>query len=38
MSWADAQPALSTGAVDGQENPLPVYSCCNRHPIEVICP
>ena len=22
MSWADAQPALSTGAVDGQENPL----------------
>ena len=23
MSWADAQPALSTGAVDGQENPLP---------------
>ena len=25
MSWADAQPALSTGAVDGQENPLSVY-------------
>ncbi|MDC7785170.1 DctP family TRAP transporter solute-binding subunit [Rhodoplanes sp. TEM] len=25
MSWADAQPALSTGAVDGQENPLAVY-------------
>ena len=22
MSWADAQPALATGAVDGQENPL----------------
>jgi tripartite ATP-independent transporter DctP family solute receptor len=22
MSWADAQPALSSGAVDGQENPL----------------
>jgi tripartite ATP-independent transporter DctP family solute receptor len=25
MSWADAQPALSTGAVDGQENPITVY-------------
>ncbi len=25
MSWADAQPALATGAVDGQENPLSVY-------------
>ncbi len=25
MSWADAQPALSTGAVDGQENPLTIY-------------
>ncbi len=25
MSWADAQPALSTGAVDGQENPLAVF-------------
>ncbi|WP_029009118.1 DctP family TRAP transporter solute-binding subunit [Azospirillum halopraeferens] len=25
MSWADAQPALSTGAVDGQENPLSVF-------------
>lgn len=22
MSWADAQPALASGAVDGQENPL----------------
>ena len=25
MSWTDAQPALTTGAVDGQENPLSVY-------------
>ncbi len=25
MSWADAQPALASGAVDGQENPLAVY-------------
>jgi TRAP-type transport system periplasmic protein len=25
MSWADAQPALATGAVDGQENPLSVF-------------
>ena len=25
MSWADAQPALSTGAVDGQENPVGVF-------------
>ena len=26
MSWADAQPALSTGAVDGQENPVAVFT------------
>ena len=25
MSWADAQPALASGAVDGQENPLSVF-------------
>lgn len=25
MSWADAKPALATGAVDGQENPLSVF-------------
>ena len=25
MSWADAQPALASGAVDGQENPLEVF-------------
>jgi len=26
MSWADAVPALSAGAVDGQENPLTIYT------------
>ncbi len=26
MSWADAQPALSSGAVDGQENPLFLFT------------
>ncbi|MCE1186586.1 MAG: DctP family TRAP transporter solute-binding subunit [Rhodocyclales bacterium] len=26
MSWADAQPALASGAVDGQENPLSVFT------------
>jgi len=25
MSWADAQPAMASGAVDGQENPVAVY-------------
>ncbi|KEA64150.1 TRAP-type C4-dicarboxylate transport system, periplasmic component [Marinobacterium lacunae] len=25
MSWTDAKPALTTGAVDGQENPLSVF-------------
>ena len=25
MSWADAVPALSSGAVDGQENPLTIF-------------
>ncbi|WP_203301062.1 DctP family TRAP transporter solute-binding subunit [Marinobacter sediminum] len=25
MSWADAKPALTTGAVDGQENPISVF-------------
>ncbi len=28
MSWADAQPALASGAVDGQENPMfAVHRC-----------
>jgi len=26
MSWADAQPAFASGAVDGQENPLSIYT------------
>ena len=26
MSWADAVPALSSGAVDGQENPLTIFT------------
>ncbi len=26
MSWADAQPALTSGAVDGQENPLFLFT------------
>src|SRR3546814_12761518 len=25
MSWADAKPALTTGAVDGPENPLSIF-------------
>ncbi|CUU41599.1 Extracytoplasmic solute receptor protein yiaO [Blastochloris viridis] len=33
MSWADAQPALSTGAVDGQENPLAVYSLAKLYTL-----
>lgn len=31
MSWAEAQPALSSGAVDGQENPLTIYDVLNMH-------
>lgn len=33
MSWADAQPALATGAVDGQENPLGVYTGAKLYEI-----
>ncbi|MCA8869278.1 MAG: TRAP transporter substrate-binding protein DctP [Rhodobacteraceae bacterium] len=33
MSWADAQPALTTGAVDGQENPLTIYSVLNMQDL-----
>ncbi len=33
MSWADAQPALSTGAVDGQENPLAVFLAAKLHTL-----
>ena len=33
MSWADAQPALASGAVDGQENPLSVFTAAKMHTI-----
>ncbi|THF62009.1 DctP family TRAP transporter solute-binding subunit [Pseudothauera rhizosphaerae] len=33
MSWADAQPAMATGAVDGQENPLGVFSAARLHTV-----
>jgi TRAP-type transport system periplasmic protein len=33
MSWADAQPALSTGAVDGQENPLSIFKNAKLHTV-----
>jgi TRAP-type transport system periplasmic protein len=31
MSFADAQPALATGAVDGQENPLSIFTAAKLH-------
>jgi TRAP-type C4-dicarboxylate transport system substrate-binding protein len=33
MSWADAQPALSSGAVDGQENPLFLFTILKMHTV-----
>ncbi len=33
MSWADAQPAMATGAVDGQENPLAVFNAAKLHTV-----
>ncbi|HIJ37690.1 MAG TPA: DctP family TRAP transporter solute-binding subunit [Rhodospirillaceae bacterium] len=33
MSWADAQPAMATSAVDGQENPLSVFSAAKLYTI-----
>jgi tripartite ATP-independent transporter DctP family solute receptor len=33
MSWADAQPALASGAVDGQENPLAVFNAAKLHTV-----
>ena len=33
MSWADAQPALPTGAVDGQENPLTIFTVAKLHTV-----
>jgi tripartite ATP-independent transporter DctP family solute receptor len=33
MSWADAQPALASGAVDGQENPLTIFTAAKLHTV-----
>jgi tripartite ATP-independent transporter DctP family solute receptor len=33
MSWADAQPALASGAVDGQENPLFLFTVLKMHMV-----
>ena len=33
MSWADAQPALSTGAIDGQENALVTFNVSKLHQV-----
>ena len=33
MSWADAQPAMASGAVDGQENPLSVFMAAKLYTV-----
>ena len=33
MSWADAQPAMASGAVDGQENPLAIFTAAKLHTV-----
>jgi tripartite ATP-independent transporter DctP family solute receptor len=33
MSWADAQPALASGAVDGQENPMEIFLALKIHTL-----
>jgi len=33
MSWADAQPALASGAVDGQENPMSIFTAATLHTV-----
>ena len=33
MSWADAQPAMASGAVDGQENPLELFLAAKVHTL-----
>ncbi len=33
MSWADAQPALASGAVDGQENPMSIFEAAKLHTV-----
>ncbi|AWB33439.1 DctP family TRAP transporter solute-binding subunit [Orrella marina] len=34
MSWADAQPALASGAVDGQENPLSIFIAAKMQTLD----
>ncbi|WCM89200.1 DctP family TRAP transporter solute-binding subunit [Acidovorax sp. NCPPB 3576] len=33
MSWADAQPAMASSAVDGQENPVSVYMAAKLYTV-----
>lgn len=33
MTWADAQPALASGAVDGQENPMALFPVLKLHQV-----
>ena len=33
MSWADAPPALASGAVDGQENPMSIFTAAKLHNV-----
>src|SRR5512137_1358988 len=33
MSWADAQPALAGGAVDGQENPMHIFTAAKLQTV-----
>jgi tripartite ATP-independent transporter DctP family solute receptor len=33
MSWTDAQPALASGAVDGQENPMALFPVLKLHQV-----
>ena len=33
MSWADAQPALASGAVDGQENPMHIFTAAKLQTV-----
>jgi tripartite ATP-independent transporter DctP family solute receptor len=33
MSWADAQPAFASGAVDGQEYPLSIFTAAKLHNV-----
>ena len=33
MSWSDAQPAMASGAVDGQENPLSIFTAAKLHTV-----